>query len=423
MQSDSKGTAGPTQKGSRRRVPEILAVAAVAADFLAAIFMPREAHFLLNASALVLLCAFRVDVFVRNAPLVWPLAVICLMSVAVTIFVPGNMYDLMKGGLYILRAPMYLLLGAMISGVANGPQLLVKGAVAGAWISSAHYIWRYIQDPNISVGNRTYLRKTLGTGSVLWGPIIGLFMARPKMVAANGVRLNLIATLGIVMVAGWLSTSRSTLLAAVLIFFAMRVGIKQENTLSFLLLAIIFLFLLITTPILAMLGLPVGYQWLQDLPNFGEMAPVRQGTLQGINNGWRGHETYLAFEQIFEGGGLSVLVGSGLASTVHLGFSLSSKGVLISDIPIFHNGFSYLFVRAGLLGLLLYAIQFVVLASHMLRAPWGNGYQYFGSGLLLFMALSTASVSGLFNPDETGSTLLMLIGALAAISPGRNSNG
>jgi len=73
-----------------------------------------------------------------------------------------------------------------------------------------------------------------------------------------------------------------------------------------------------------------------------------------INTQYRGHETYMALKTYASGGPVSLLLGHGLEKQVDLGAYVKLGESYRRIIPVLHNGYVYLLLKEGLLGLLFF---------------------------------------------------------------------
>lgn len=90
--------------------------------------------------------------------------------------------------------------------------------------------------------------------------------------------------------------------------------------------------------------------FLQKLAgSLSEIAIQDQYDEAGINLHWRGYEASLGVTAVNQNGWLSVVAGLGLGSYVEGPFIDK-----LNIIPIFHNGFVTVYVKAGVLGLLIF---------------------------------------------------------------------
>jgi hypothetical protein len=74
-----------------------------------------------------------------------------------------------------------------------------------------------------------------------------------------------------------------------------------------------------------------------------------------INAQYRGHETYMALRTYAGGGPINWLLGHGLEKQVDLGAYVKLGDSYRRVIPVLHNGYAYLLMKEGLLGLLFFA--------------------------------------------------------------------
>ena len=71
-----------------------------------------------------------------------------------------------------------------------------------------------------------------------------------------------------------------------------------------------------------------------------------------INTQYRGHETYMALKTYTGGSPLNLLLGHGLEKQVDLGAYIKLGDSYRRIIPVLHNGYVYLLIKEGLLGLI-----------------------------------------------------------------------
>jgi hypothetical protein len=179
------------------------------------------------------------------------------------------------------------------------------------------------------------------------------------------------------------------------------------------------LLMVLSTPLLSVF-LPetaLGSGSLQ-LPDFvNEVLPVQRYTNYDINNFWRGYETYNAFAYVLSQGTLQTIFGTGLHTSLPLNQTLVVNGEGLVAIPIFHNGFSFVFFRAGILGLSLFALFHRSLAVRLDRSCLSqpsvgdDSFVLLSQAMLVTMVLLTPATAGLLNYGESGATTAVLIGA------------
>lgn len=135
--------------------------------------------------------------------------------------------------------------------------------------------------------------------------------------------------------------------------------------------------------------------------------------LEDINANWRGFETFKALLAFNNGSTTEKITGQGFGSLVDLGFTMTLDNVNFRDIPILHNGYAYILLKTGLLGLLSYLFFFIrnmVIAFKRIDSSISD--QRYASriliGLILSMMLSMLVVGGIAEIHD--SIFILLLG-------------
>lgn len=131
-----------------------------------------------------------------------------------------------------------------------------------------------------------------------------------------------------------------------------------------------------------------------------------------INKNWRGYEAYRALNEFNDYSILEKIIGHGFGTTVDM---RNADFLGIRRIPILHNGFVYMLIKSGILGLFLFGIWGISNFIKCQNIPYrvnANGYIYkalcLGSIVMLFITNST--VTCYVNVSYNGC--LFLIGSL-----------
>jgi|688.fasta_scaffold00529_6 hypothetical protein len=117
-----------------------------------------------------------------------------------------------------------------------------------------------------------------------------------------------------------------------------------------------------------------------------------------FNDNFRSYENLMTVRQVFNEGYRSVFFGSGLGSTVNYGRDmLTTEGTYVKHAPALHNAYATMFLKAGLLGVLLLNVFIVFMpirekTSNVLL----NNYKRLIFGSAIFMVLSNWVFMGLF---------------------------
>ena len=133
-----------------------------------------------------------------------------------------------------------------------------------------------------------------------------------------------------------------------------------------------------------------------------------------VINNWRAYELFEAFNTMMQGSALNKILGFGFGKLVHLEMELLLPGIELDYIPILHNGFAYVMVKTGAVGILIYilfAINLLFKSSRRIRL--GSDHK---TAFILLLAtiiavyFTTLVVNGFFSGESF--FLLLFIGYL-----------
>lgn len=126
----------------------------------------------------------------------------------------------------------------------------------------------------------------------------------------------------------------------------------------------------------------------------------RNWTYSDINEDWRGFEVYRAKLEYGNANLSQKFVGFGFGKKISLGLSMKLGATLYSEIPILHNGYWYLLIKTGCVGIILFLLfifkNFAYSFFKMLNSKNQLEYMLI-SGSCLAIALSTYTITGAFN--------------------------
>jgi hypothetical protein len=143
-------------------------------------------------------------------------------------------------------------------------------------------------------------------------------------------------------------------------------------------------------------------------------------TFADINDNWRGFEAYRALQTYKRLPLTQQIVGGGFGTMVDIGFAMMLGGKTpLQELPILHNGYMYLLVKTGVLGLLLFLVfvgQVVRLGVRYRRS--GRTPERLAGYTLIWTAvvflLTQGVITGIYNKGALAPNLLLL-GAMVAI--------
>jgi len=150
-----------------------------------------------------------------------------------------------------------------------------------------------------------------------------------------------------------------------------------------------------------------------------EITPHDFTNMTEINENWRGYESYRGMKYYNEGTWSEMLFGHGYGVLTDLGIVIKLKDSIFRVTPWFHNGYVYLLVKTGLLGLIFY-LSFVFIIVRYGMQGYDSNSKVIRSlsrilvGSAMSLMLATAVFAGAFNRSRFVSALVF-IGATVAL--------
>ena len=147
--------------------------------------------------------------------------------------------------------------------------------------------------------------------------------------------------------------------------------------------------------------------------SFQELKVADYTTFEEINMNWRGFESYCALQSYLSGNTLEHIVGKGFGTDIDIGFTMTLNDEEFDFIPILHNGYLYLLVKTGLVGLTSF-LSFLFLSFckgiKVLRVPYPEAR---ACGFLLIVSTiiileTTFVISGMFSKGGLSQTIILL---------------
>lgn len=144
-----------------------------------------------------------------------------------------------------------------------------------------------------------------------------------------------------------------------------------------------------------------------------ELKVADYTTFEEVNMNWRGFESYCALQSYLSGSTLERIVGKGFGTDIDIGFTMTLNDEEFDFIPILHNGYLYLLVKTGLIGLASF-LSFLFLnickGIKVLRVPDPEAR---ACGFLLIVSTiiileTTFVISGMFSKGGLSQTIILL---------------
>lgn len=148
------------------------------------------------------------------------------------------------------------------------------------------------------------------------------------------------------------------------------------------------------------------------LNSFGEISMNNGVDLSSDNSNYRAYETFSAINTYLTGNNFNHIVGQGFGKLVDLKFEIQLANQSWQFIPLLHNGFMYILIKSGMLGVILFFI-FLYRFYPSKRTKSKNKQQSFLrvilKSLVICCILTTFVINGFFNFEM--QFLLISLGA------------
>ena len=353
------------------------------------------------------------------------IGVFLLMIAAGLTHAVGNLtYDIFKDIWYFSYAAAMIVMGYLLGSLLNSRnQVYSAFLVLGAVSAMIHFIPFFVT-PTLITESAERIRSYAGTGyyAVCIALVLGLYRLRD---ASRVGRVFILLAMTLCAISMVLSFSRTMYIvfAILMLSYFGWLDVMRHASVRW-----SVAILLVGATALVQLSPP---SYLPAKPSFTDktlhsLQEIRikdYSSFEDINTNWRGFETARAIESYAAGRPDEWLLGRGLGHLVDLGFymNLSRRGgEAMRYIPVLHNGYAYLLVKTGLVGVLAYLAFLWWLIKIGSRETVSPSREFLSEGRLIvalavIVLLTTSLISGLFNRSDF-VPLELLMGTLLGLT-------
>lgn len=345
----------------------------------------------------------------------WPILAMMAIAIIMTVIdVTGELdkRSVVRIAFYYLRIPVFILLGfAARRYIIDDRPVLWTIIALGVW-GSGGTLFRYLTGGNVASLNHNEVRAIVGSGDSISMIVPLCALTLWPRARSNGTKAILGAATIFCILGVLAANSRTGLLIFLLSALFSLPQLKPLMIARWGSIVILVGTLVLTTPVFP----PLLHFFDLDASNvkaIGEVIAHSRSDFQSINEEWRGYETYMAFAAAARDGIFALFLGHGFSVYAPLGVSIElAPGQFFNKTDVFHNGWSFIVLHSGIVGILLFIFQFFLIASKP-KTPCSitlrRDNRLFGLNILS-LAASTAVIAGAFNGETFASVQLFLIG-------------
>lgn len=357
---------------------------------------------------------------------------IVLIGIGLSGSLGNDRYDAVKDVWYFVNSAIVLLAGYLAMKRVGDMERLLRVAVVGGFILALYHLANIASNPALlfddSVGA---FRQEYGAGYML------AFISLSIMIFSNRYGLKLFASrhknffvpvmISVTAASLALSLSRTMWGSFLIIVFVM-FGLFTLRRARILIAVILILTALMTFNMVNSGGGSASGTMLGKLANSVDEVMLRDYTRAGdIALHWRGYESYMAMQTYLDGGWLNLAAGHGLGKLIDLKTYTLLGGQEFRFIPVTHNGYMYVLVKTGAIGLALYLWYLylfyrdgsVIVLSKESRDVFAGRMIV---ALSLVLGFTTFVVAGYFNKSAMVSAMFLL-GLLLCYARARRIKG
>lgn len=346
-----------------------------------------------------------------------------------------NTYDVLKDIWYVGKSLLALIIGYTLMLHMRDLRLLLRATVLSATITSIYHLIMLAANPDLFRQSLYEFRVDVGMlfYIVSLGITIVAVSRKYSLVLFKRHKWLVFIVLPLCIASMFLSFSRTMIFMLIIMLLIIYnvLKIKHLNK-AFTLIVVIAAFSSLT-----LIPYDEEEETLAYRTFFAKMAytfkeiMVREYTEEReITLHWRGYESYMALQEYRSGTWLEHLTGKGFGTLIDLGIYVYLGDDEYRKIPVLHNGYLYLLVKTGLLGVVIYIFYFYkIILYAKAEHEWSEGSIRIAKKLIiavsLVILLSTIGIAGFFNKSAL-VPFIVFLGALIAyvkITTGKNVFG
>ncbi len=324
--------------------------------------------------------------------------------------------DIWYLGKIVLTMGVGFLLGKYIGHIRDA----IKCVILVATLSSIFHIISV--GMLLSQGNSLFDIRDAGVYGYLIS-IVGLAFALTKGLRDGlEIRPTVLYIVTIILMTSLVLSASRTYLIVLAILLVVLNGLIRINAKLLMKIAVVILVSFALAPFISGVGMGGGDGEVNLVEkfakSFSEISIKEYETEEDINQFWRGFEGQRVLSTYLEGDVMDMSFGQGFGALVDLGFYIRLGGDEMRFIPHFHNGYLYVLLKFGLIGMCCYLFFMFRIIRMGVMGHDAISVQLLYSKRLIralgwIIVFTTLVVTGPFNKSLLDA-ILILIGVMAA---------
>lgn len=297
----------------------------------------------------------------------WPLFGIFLIGVA-GVF-GHDTRDVLRDIAYALTPISLMLIGYWIANRSEMWPYFLKVMILCGFIISLSHLSEFALNPKLLTAELVDVRTSVGSSSggrlVVLSLVLSVFQYRLGLGSLFFRFVPRVIILPALLSSFVLSYSRTDFFVCLVLSLSLwgaftKINIRFMLTVVALVLGVVTLVLLVPNDG----SITFGSKLANSL---SEVTVANYHDAQDINDHWRGYEAYKAVESYLSGNALQLVLGQGFGALADLGLYMNLGGKDFRYIAVFHNGYAYILLKTGILGIALYLLFYISVIRNSIR--------------------------------------------------------
>jgi hypothetical protein len=287
---------------------------------------------------------------------------ILVIALLVSLFKDYAFYFIVRDISYLLKPILGLLIGyQLLKKIGENPfELLIK---TGLLIAIYHLLLLLVSVFLFRAANINEIREYAGYFSDYEIYAITILIFQDKL-GVNFSRKKTIIYLSIIGFSCFMYLARTNFIQFFILIFALK-GFFKINVRSVFILTTLLLSAIIGYCSILYINPKRNGEGLESFLYKVKIAPIEpfktrinRDDYKDLNDNYRSYENIMTIRQVSKEGRINILFGEGAGSKIDLKSEMMLNGVFLRYISILHNGFMTVFLKSGILGVILLLFSF-----------------------------------------------------------------